>query len=188
MKFCTKCKTDKPLTDFAKNKRSKDGLSYHCSDCRRQYREDTKDRRSKSHKKWIKNNQDKWKKYRKDWYDKNKEREQEAWRQRKIDPINRSRRLLNLARSRAKKSGLEFNLTKEWLLPKLEKGTCEVTNIPFTLSITGNGPFIPSLDRKNPKIGYTTDNTQLVIFCYNCAKGNWSHSDVIKMAKALTKD
>lgn len=33
MKRCTKCGQDKPLTDFHKNKRSKDGLQYWCKPC-----------------------------------------------------------------------------------------------------------------------------------------------------------
>lgn len=58
--------------------------------------------------------------------------------------------LLGEARRRAKKRQAKMTLTKEWLLPKLEKGVCEMTGIPFQLGIresnTRSG-YAPSLDR-----------------------------------------
>ena len=35
MKKCTKCEELKPLTDFHKNKKNKDGYVYHCKACRK---------------------------------------------------------------------------------------------------------------------------------------------------------
>ena len=187
MKICTACGNDKPIDEFARNKRSKDGLTSQCADCRKRYRDSNKDRRKLLHRQWLDNNKDKKRQHYRNWYAKNKERQASEWQNRKIDPVSRARRLINLARSRAKKSKLEFDISVEWLLPKLELGTCEVTGIQFTLLCHGNGPFMPSLDRKDPKIGYTKNNTQLVVFSYNCAKGNWSHNDVIIMAKELIR-
>lgn len=40
LKLCSKCKTEKPLTEFSKNKNNKDGHSYWCRDCRRQMTRD----------------------------------------------------------------------------------------------------------------------------------------------------
>lgn len=37
-KTCTSCNRDLPLLEFYKNKRNKDGYTYVCRDCRRQYR------------------------------------------------------------------------------------------------------------------------------------------------------
>lgn len=34
MKFCSRCKTNKPFSDFTKNKSSKDGIGYFCKACR----------------------------------------------------------------------------------------------------------------------------------------------------------
>ena len=36
-KVCTKCGREKPLSEFGKQTRNKDGLSYHCRLCRRIY-------------------------------------------------------------------------------------------------------------------------------------------------------
>jgi len=40
MKKCTKCKQIKPLTEFGKNKQSKDGITYWCLQCKREYAKD----------------------------------------------------------------------------------------------------------------------------------------------------
>jgi len=34
-KICAKCKVSKPLNEFHKHKRNKDGLKYHCKECRK---------------------------------------------------------------------------------------------------------------------------------------------------------
>lgn len=40
MKVCTKCKKSKPLSEFGRDKRRKDGLYPHCKECKRQYQND----------------------------------------------------------------------------------------------------------------------------------------------------
>ena len=37
MKLCTKCKTEKELSEYSKKKSSKDGLQYECKACVKQY-------------------------------------------------------------------------------------------------------------------------------------------------------
>lgn len=39
MKYCYSCKTNRPLSDFNKNKRNKDGYATECRDCKRIYLE-----------------------------------------------------------------------------------------------------------------------------------------------------
>ena len=39
MKKCCKCKEKKPLTEFHKMKRAKDGLQFKCKSCRRKPKE-----------------------------------------------------------------------------------------------------------------------------------------------------
>ena len=38
MKRCTKCKAEKELKEFSKDKNRKDGLSYRCKGCRSEYK------------------------------------------------------------------------------------------------------------------------------------------------------
>lgn len=45
--------------------------------------------------------------------------------------------------------------------------------------------FTPSLDRKDPALGYTEENSQMVVWIYNAAKGTGTHADVLALAAAL---
>jgi hypothetical protein len=43
MKTCTKCKTEQPLSNFAKQSKKKDGLRSQCKTCDQQYRDENRD-------------------------------------------------------------------------------------------------------------------------------------------------
>ncbi len=90
--------------------------------------------------------------------------------------------MLHDARSRAKQCNLPYQLSLEWLENKLAVGVCEVTGITFK---NERGPYAPSLDQRIPGAGYTLKNTQVVVRMYNTAKGDWTHEDVLVLAKAL---
>lgn len=85
----------------------------------------------------------------------------------------------------------ECNLSVDWLLHKLENGKCEVTGMPFHIQSYKENPgfdkhpYTPSVDKIDPDKGYTTDNCRLVVWVYNRAKGKYSDSIVLEMAKAL---
>jgi hypothetical protein len=105
-------------------------------------------------------------------------------------PHGRAAVLLNVARQRAEKKGLEFSLTLDWLEPRIVAGVCEVTGLPFDLATqpTNKGPsipFSPSLDRIDNSRGYSEDNVQVVVSVYNVAKGAWGHDAVVRMAESL---
>ena len=68
MKTCTKCKIEKEVTEFSKQKKTKDGLTYACKPCRKEYDETNKER---------------IKEYRKEYYKNNKEREKEYYKNNK---------------------------------------------------------------------------------------------------------
>lgn len=94
----------------------------------------------------------------------------------------RSKVLWHAARQRAG----EIEITPEWIQDILDSGVCQVTGLPFDI-VSGNGktPFAPSLDRSDPNLGYTVENTKVVVWIYNSAKNIFSHEDVLKLAKAL---
>jgi hypothetical protein len=101
----------------------------------------------------------------------------------------RARRILAQVKYRATRTKVPYSLTAEWVIQKFEQGHCEVTGLPFILEGNGSGPnrpFMPSLDQKVPGLGYTTENTQIVVWIYNAAKGCWSHDAVMRLAEALT--
>lgn len=76
-------------------------------------------------------------------------------------------------------------LSVEWILNKLQDGKCEVTGLPFTYSLNARNPWSPSLDRMDPNIGYTLDNTRVVLWIYNASKNVFTDADVLLMAQAL---
>lgn len=52
MKACTKCKTEKPLTEFNKNKSEKDGHQKWCKSCRTEYNLSKRDHQSEYQKRY----------------------------------------------------------------------------------------------------------------------------------------
>lgn len=94
------------------------------------------------------------------------------------------------AQKRAIANGLEFSITKEWVIEQLNIGICAATNIPFDFSKNKSSkskrnPFAPSIDRIDSSRGYTPDNVEMVCLMYNLAKRAWRNEDLIIMAKAM---
>lgn len=97
-------------------------------------------------------------------------------------PNGRSLAMWYTLKKGAEKRGITFEITKDWILEKLNKGKCEVTGIPFVFQpeFDSNSvkvkdqyrnPFSPSVDRIESAKGYTEDNCQVVVCIYNFAKG-----------------
>ena len=82
-------------------------------------------------------------------------------------------------RQRTKRANLPpTQITMQWVERQIEKGVCAATGIPFELA-DGIGPekvnpYTPSADRIDPRKGYTYRNTQIVIWAYNRAKGEYA--------------
>ena len=56
------------------------------------------------------------------------------------------------------------------------RGRCEVSGVAFSDTTTGKGkmrPFIPSIDRRNPVLGYTLENCRIVCAAINVAMFTW---------------
>lgn len=131
--------------------------------------------------------------------EKNKELERKEMRRQYVEkyaienPIKyRARTLWTSACSRAKKKGIEFNLTIQWIEDRLTQGYCSMTGLPFSIkqySKNGNldklSPYAPSVDRINSDKGYTMDNVQLVLNNYNKFKSDSRTEDSIIIARAL---
>ena len=74
VKVCTKCKIEKELTEFYKGKSNKDGLSYECKSCQREYCQANKERI----KEYRQANKERMKEYKKEYYQANKKNIKES--------------------------------------------------------------------------------------------------------------
>lgn len=101
-------------------------------------------------------------------------------------PINlraKASKLKRDARHRAKKKGIPFDLTLNWIVKRLEAGVCERTGSAFQLET--HNPQSPSLDQINPAGGYTMDNTQVVTWQYNYCKGQSTDEELYQFCSDL---
>jgi len=73
---------------------------------------------------------------------------------------------------------LEFTLTKDWVIGKLNAGICELSGLPLEIAQAGTANS-PSLDRRDNSKGYTPDNCQLITVQANRAKGEWKSGDLL---------
>jgi hypothetical protein len=110
----------------------------------------------------------------------------------KVEPIPNAyiTKILCAASGRAKQKGKVFKLTKSDLIEVLERsgGKCEVTKIPFNFSNTGEfskRPFVPSIDRINPKGIYEKSNCRIVCLAANIAMNEWGEAVFKTIAKAF---
>jgi hypothetical protein len=96
---------------------------------------------------------------------------------------NPKKRLLFAAKSRAKESNLEFNITLEdMIIPTL----CPYLKIPLT-NIQGSGIIDSniSLDRIDPSKGYIKGNIQIISNLANRMKTNATKEQLILFAKGI---
>ena len=151
MKRCSKCKEEKPKSEFSKTRTNKDGLSYLCSHCNRETS----------------------RKYRADNAATYYERQQ---RKREEEPTFIAQMLYN-ATSRANKKGLEVDIDVPFLTELLDKSNykCAVSGQSMTLTSLSRkkaNPFRVSLDRIDSSKGYTKDNVRLVCWAVNQMKAD----------------
>ena len=98
----------------------------------------------------------------------------------------------NNMRARAKRNGIQHDISIEWIETRLQSGVCEVTGIPFVFKeSTGKGhrenSFSPSLERIDPTGPYSEDNCQITCWIYNRAKGAFPLADLITLVNALAE-
>lgn len=95
------------------------------------------------------------------------------------------KRLLYYSRARSKKKGFENNITYNWLLEQV-KNKCPKTGFEFNFKPDViRDQYAPSIDRIDNSKGYTTDNCQVVIWAYNCAKGPYTDELLYTILKTL---
>lgn len=89
------------------------------------------------------------------------------------------------AKLRARKEGLEFDLTYDWGRDGWT-GKCSVSGLSFV--ILPKAPrtlFSPTIDRVIPTLGYVRSNCRFVLWSVNAFKQNGTDADVLKIARGI---
>jgi hypothetical protein len=110
-----------------------------------------------------------------EWTSNNKERIRVKEARRRLE--RRALCLIATSRTRARKRGMEFSLEQHAgdIQRRIDAGVCELTGVAFDLS-PGRKFNSPSLDRIDPKRGYTHDNVRVVLNLVNAALGDWGEA------------
>ena len=102
MKTCTKCKEEKPFSEFHKDKNKKDGLVSWCKICRNEYCKSdykkNKERYKESNRKYYQKNIEKLREYSRKYRQENKEtirERQRKWRQENKEKVREQNRKYN---------------------------------------------------------------------------------------------
>lgn len=162
---CTKCKIEKPESEFYKDKRRPNGLRSWCINCQKEDNKKREPNYNEQRRKYRLNHKEEYRKKKKIYYQEKKELiliGNSKWRQ-----------TLNgkyvSYRNNAKQRGIEWNLTKEDF-QKYWQVDCHYC---------GDKIETIGIDRVNSLIGYEIDN--IIPCCYGCniSKMDYSYDEFI---------
>ena len=179
-KSCSKCKIEKPVSEFCKNKRNKDGLHPWCKACRKEYREVNKAAISEYHNKYKKVNKEAIYEYQNKYREANKDilsvrmkeyrevnKNELLVKGRKYREINKDERLIYMKEYRQSDVGkaankkanhkyraLKFNTTVENFSPieifERDGYRCQLCGKKTRPDYKPNHPLYPHLDHIQP--------------------------------------
>lgn len=92
---------------------------------------------------------------------------------RALQPQVRASWLVQGCKARAKKKGVPFDIETSDVAPALERGVCDMTGLPFTITAGSRGAYSPSIDRIRPDLGYVKGNIRVILWALNAAFGPW---------------
>ena len=101
-KICSRCKQEKDIGNFQRDKSSSTGYKYYCKQCAKKtshesYKKNYKKINAK-HNEWVKNHKEEWQEYYRDYVKENKDK-LIAWKKKK-DQENIERRIQRIKRNR----------------------------------------------------------------------------------------
>lgn len=183
LKFCNKCKTEKALADFHKNKRSNDGFHFWCKSCVSEYGKQSRINNPYSYNKSKERHRDYMKVYGPILWQRDKgDKEKILLRTKRWERYRASiRGKFACWKKNATKRGLEWNLTLRDIeaLPM----TCYYTGLELTVE-----PFFSntvSLDRLDSNLGYYPENVVLCCKVINVMKSTLPVSRFIELCKMI---
>ena len=109
-----------------------------------------------------------------------------------ITPQGRANKLIsNMHENKqGKRATMEKTITKNDILPILEAGRCQLTDLPFDFMPTNKtfrNPYAPSLDRIDSQKGYTKKNCRIVLAAVNDALGEHDDETLLPILEAMVK-
>lgn len=166
-KICTKCKQIMDISFFSKDKYKKSGYRTACKQC----------------------SNIEYKKFQtSDGYIKRLEKAKESRLHiKQINPIAVwAHDVYHNAKARAKKSGIEFSITKQWVIDNAVKN-CPLLGVELIYGAEKSKSKSASIDRKDSARGYTSDNCKIISFKANRIKSNGSLAEIQLLAQNLSK-
>jgi hypothetical protein len=155
----------------------------------REWYEKNKERHRELGRKWQRENLEYSRALVRDGYRRNRtkrlEKGRNLYHRDKLTPKMIVKNLWGGAKRRARENGIEFSLSKEWVLEQVNSGVCAVSGLAFEPGSGLHHPMSPSLDRISRDFGYTQENTRLVIWAVNNLKGIGSDETMWKVVEAM---
>ena len=105
-------------------------------------------------------------------------------------PRGRALKIIADAKRCAEKQKLDFDLTFNWAEKIILNGRCQLTGIKFDLKVDKrkiHNPLVSSIDRKNPKKGYTKKNCHIILWSINRAKNDMTMKEFKKFIKLIAR-
>lgn len=106
-------------------------------------------------------------------------------KQRRLEHIRRfEKSMLNAAKIRAERDGLDFSITLEDIvIPEM----CPILEVPLIKGTKGNYEYSPSLDRIDNLKGYTPDNIQIISKKANSMKNSATLEELQTFCKNILR-
>ena len=95
-------------------------------------------------------------------------------------------RLAQDARARARRKGLPCRIDRLWVRERVVGCACQLSGIPFVHG-ESRSLFAPSLDRIDPRHGYTPDNVQVILWGLNSAKGTATREEFLCFLRQVSE-
>lgn len=179
VKVCRICKEEKPLSDYWVRKKNKDGLFTYCNSCASSkgsiaYQKHITERRAK----------------RKAYGQTNKAESSQRSKNHYAKPTARAKLLLAGVIKRSKYKGWDTDIDYDFIKSGIDRGFCEVTNMPFDLNsspTSKKNPFAPSIDRIDSSRGYVKSNCRIVVWQFNMMKAEMSDRDLFTFCEIIVE-
>ena len=158
-KICKRCRKDKPIGEFSRNKTRRDGLQDYCKVCN-----------GEINKQWLSQHREQYREYQSRWYKENRDRLRIKTADYAKTPTERYRQI----KSRAHKRNIGLVISKEEFIEwfNSQKDICHYCSSPLTEYKNGSLTGL-TIDRRDNNKPYELGNLALSCMRCNVMKGSW---------------